>query len=36
MRKKYWRDAAFFVAGTFLGGMVLNFIGGLFGRVSGG
>lgn len=33
--KKYWRDGAFFIAGTFLGGWVLGLVGGLLGRVTG-
>lgn len=32
MKKKYWRDAAWFVAGTFLGGYVLGFLGGILGK----
>lgn len=35
MRKSYWRDGAFFVAGTFLGGWVLGMIGGLIGGIAG-
>lgn len=35
MKKSYWRDAAFFVAGTFLGGWVLGMIGGLLGGIAG-
>lgn len=34
MNRKYWKYAAFFVAGTFLGGWVLGTIGGLLGRVT--
>lgn len=32
MKRKYWRDIGFFALGTFLGGYVLGFIGGIFGR----
>lgn len=35
MKKKYWRDGAFFVAGTFLGGWVLGFVSGLLGKAKG-
>lgn len=35
MKKSYWRDGAFFVAGTFLGGWVLGMIGGLLGGIAG-
>lgn len=31
MKRKYWRDLGFFILGTFLGGTVLGFIGGLLG-----
>jgi hypothetical protein len=33
MKRKYWRDVGFFVLGTFLGGMVLGFLGGLVKKV---
>jgi hypothetical protein len=33
MKKRYWRDAIWFAAGTFLGGMVLGFIGNIFKKV---
>lgn len=36
MRKRYWRDALWFVAGMFLGSFVLGTIGSLFGAVRGG
>lgn len=32
-KKRYWRDAIWFGLGTFFGGMVLNFAGGLFRKV---
>jgi hypothetical protein len=32
--KKHWTWAAFFAAGTFLGGYVLGFVGRVFGKVS--
>lgn len=32
MKKRYWRDGLWFAAGTFLGGMVLGFLGRLVGR----
>jgi len=35
VKKRYWRDALWFFAGTFLGGFVLSFVGGVFGRVKG-
>lgn len=33
-KKRYWRDAGWFIAGTFLGGIVLNFFGGIFGGLT--
>lgn len=33
MKKRYWRDALWFAAGTFLGGFVLNFFGSIFKKV---
>lgn len=32
MKKRYWRDAGFFVLGTFLGGWVFGFLGGILGK----
>ena len=32
MKRKYWRDIGFFALGTFLGGYVLGFLGGILGR----
>ena len=31
MKRKYYRDAGFFVLGTFLGSYVLGFIAGILG-----
>lgn len=33
MKKRYWRDGGFFVAGTFLGGWVLGMVARLLGKV---
>lgn len=33
MKKRYWRDAIWFGLGTFLGGMVLNFVSGIVKKV---
>ena len=30
--KKHYRDIGFFIAGTFLGGYVLGFLGGILGK----
>lgn len=35
MKKKYWRDAIWFIAGTFLGGYVLGAVAGVLGRRGG-
>lgn len=35
MKRKYYRDGAFFIAGTFLGGWVLGMVGGLLGGMKG-
>lgn len=35
MKKTHWRDLGFFVAGTFLGGYVLGFLGGILGGKKG-
>lgn len=32
MKRKYWRDLGFFALGTFLGGYVLGFVGGIVGK----
>lgn len=32
MKKKYWQNIGWFIAGTFLGGMVLRFVGGIVGK----
>lgn len=32
MKKRYWRDVIWFVAGTFLGGAVFGFFGRLLGK----
>lgn len=34
MKRKYWRDIGFFALGTFFGGWVLGFLGGLVGGIS--
>ncbi len=34
MKRKYWRDIGFFALGTFLGGWVLNALGGIAGKVT--
>lgn len=35
MKKKYWRDVAWFAAGTFFGGWVLSILGRLYRKVGG-
>lgn len=36
MKKRYWRDALWFAAGTFLGSWVLGLVTGVFGGAVGG
>lgn len=36
MKRKYYRDAGFFILGTFLGGWALGLVSGIFGGALGG